>query len=351
MSRLQSQAVAGYFPTPPRVVAAAARLLIAEPGGAKRRVRLLDPCCGEGRALAGLCRVLRAESYGVELHEGRGAAARGRLDRVLCASAFNVRLANGGWSGLWLNPPYDADQEHGRLEHGFLVQLSRALCPGGVLIYVVPQRRLAVSARYLAAHFRDHAAFRFPDPEFAAFRQVVLLAAKRAQPTADPGAQERLAAWATAALPALPDTPEGPPSFRLPALPAAPPLFGSLYFDAAEAAKEARRAGVWAQPRLAEQLWPPAPTAIRPLMPLRKGHLALLIAAGMLDNVILRDGDRRLLIKGRTRKEFVPVDGGDEDTLVEREALRTSVVTLDLATGELERIEQGAARLGTGTGS
>lgn len=347
MSRLQSQAVAGYFPTPPRVAAAVSHLLAAEPGGAKRRARLLEPCCGEGQALAAVSGALRAASYGVELHEGRAAAARSRLDHVLCASAFNVRLANGGWSGVWLNPPYDADQEHGRLEHGFLVNLSRALCPGGVLVYLVPQRRLAVSARYLAAHFRDHACYRFPNPEFAPFHQVVLLAAKRSQPTPDQAAQERIACWADAVLPALPDAPEGLPTYRLPALSAAPVMFGTLAFDPGEAAKEARRAGAWTQPRLTEQLWPAEATPISPLMPLRKGHLALLIAAGMLDNVVLRDGEHVLLIKGQTRKEFVPIETGDEDTLVEREVIRTSVVTLDLATGELDRIEQGGAAIGT----
>lgn len=347
MSRLQSQAVAGFFATPPRVVTAVARLLAAERGGAKRRIRLLDPCCGEGRALATVAAALGAESYGVELEEGRAEASRTRLDRVLCTSAFTVRLAGGGWSGLWLNPPYDQDQDHGRLEHGFLVTLSRALCPGGVLLYLIPQHRLAVSARYLAAHYRNHTCYRFPDPEFAAFRQVVLLATKREQAVPDPEAQTRIETWATTALPILPDAPTDGVPYQAPALPAAAPLFGALNFAPDEAAKEARRVGVWTQARLTEQLWPAEAPPLQPLMPLRQGHLALLIAAGMLDNVVLRDRDRTLLIKGQTRKRFVEMPGSDDETLVEREVIQTSVVTLDLATGEIERIEQAGSVAGT----
>jgi hypothetical protein len=38
-------------------------------------------------------------------------------------------------------------------------------------------------------------------------------------------------------------------------------------------------------------------------MPLRRGHLAVLIAAGFLNNILLEAGDRRVVVKGRTYKE------------------------------------------------
>jgi hypothetical protein len=75
-------------------------------------------------------------------------------------------------------------------------------------------------------------------------------------------------------------------------------------------------------------------------MPLRKGHLALLIAAGMLNNVVLSQNGERLLVKGRTHKELVPVESADEDTEVQREVIRTSVVVLDLDTGALQVVGQ-----------
>jgi hypothetical protein len=78
-------------------------------------------------------------------------------------------------------------------------------------------------------------------------------------------------------------------------------------------------------------------------MPLRRGHLALLIAAGLLNNVALRQAGRRVLVKGCTRKELVRMESDDEDTEVQCEVLRTSVVVLDLDSGAVEVVEQDAA--------
>lgn len=155
MSRLASQAAAGFFPTPPRLVSAVARLLASSPRGARQVIRILDPCAGTGEPCTSITAAVHGESYGIEIHAERAEQCRQRLGRVLATSAFSVRLANGAFSVLWLNPPNDADDEKKRLEHSFLTALSRALCPGGVLVYIIPQRRLGISARYLAAHFAD----------------------------------------------------------------------------------------------------------------------------------------------------------------------------------------------------
>ena len=339
MARLESVARAGYYPTPPRVAAAIAQHLSPAAGGGKRVVRLLDPCAGTGEAAASIAQALSAESFGIELNEQRAVAARDRLDRVLHTSAFTVRLTNGAFSGLFLNAPYDYDDEARRLEHAFLTSLTRALCPGGVLVYVVPQPRLAASARYLANHYAGFRAFRFPDPEYGAFRQTVLFAARKPKAAPAPATQDELVAWSTGDLASLPDGPAGP-AVIVPSLPVGDVLFASLTFDPEQAAAEARRRGAWTQPDLAEQLWPTDERPTRPLMPLRRGHLALLIAAGMLNNCVLEQGGRRVLVKGRTYKESVRIDSDDEDLEIQREVLRTSVAVLDLATGNLETVEQ-----------
>jgi SAM-dependent methyltransferase len=354
-----------YFPTPARVVEAVCRHLAHADGredpparsarSGRRVSRLLDPCAGRGDAAAAVAAALGAESFGIELNAERAEACRARLDHVLAGSAFSVRLANGAFSCLWLNPPYDYDDEKRRLEHAFLTSLSRALAPGGLLVFLIPQRRLAVSARYLASHYGRFAAYRFPHPEFGSFGQMVLFAVKKHQASVDPAAQAALERWSAEPLPALPmepsEEPDGAPlaALRVPALPSGDVLFSSLFFDAAQAAVEARRRGAWAQPQLAEQLWPEEEQPVRPLMPLRRGHLALLIAAGLLNNVALEQDGRRVLVKGRTRKAFVPVESDDEDVRVEREVIRTSVVALDLGSGVLQLIEQGGTESGDGS--
>ena len=75
-------------------------------------------------------------------------------------------------------------------------------------------------------------------------------------------------------------------------------------------------------------------------MPLRRGHLAVLIAAGFLNNILLEADGRRVLVKGRTYKESVPVESGDPEVEIEREVLRTSVVALDLHTGRFDVVQQ-----------
>src|SRR5439155_24079759 len=185
----------------------------------RRVIRLLAPCAGLGHAAAVMARSLDAESYGIEINTERAEEARTQLDHVLPTSAFSVRLANGAFSILFLNPPYAEDDERRRLEHAFLTSMTRALCPGGVLIYLIPQRRLTISARYLASHYTSLAAYRFPDPEFADFHQIVLFAVRRTQSAHDPEAQAQIETWSAGDLPPLPEIPVGSP-LLVPSVPA-----------------------------------------------------------------------------------------------------------------------------------
>ncbi len=341
MSRLESQAKAHYFPTPPEVVARVAALIRSASHSGRSAIRLLDPCCGTGAALRQLVQTVGDESYGIEIADDRYVEAHTLLDHVLHASAQSVRIANGAFSCLFLNPPYDYDDEAKRLEHAFLTTMTRALCPGGLLVFIVPQRRLAVSARYLAGHYHDLTCYRFPDDLYEAFQQVVLFGVKRQEPVSDPETHASVTAWSDAPLPALPLAGDARGRYALPALDGGTVLFISQFFDPEEAAREARHVGLWANASLAEQIWPPEERRPQPLMPLRRGHLAVLIAAGFLDNVQLRSGDRRLLVKGRTYKVSVPVYSPDPEVEVEREVMRTSVVTLDLKSGQVEVIAGG----------
>ena len=72
-------------------------------------------------------------------------------------------------------------------------------------------------------------------------------------------------------------------------------------------------------------------------MPLRRGHLAMLVAAGFLDNLQLEANGSRILVKGRTSKEMLLVETTPEKE-VYRERLRTTVVALDLDIGEITDI-------------
>jgi len=342
MARLEGIAKAQFYPTPPSVVERVADLVRHAPSSHRRVARLLDPCCGTGDALRRFVDAIGgAETYGIEIEQHRAAEARQVLDHVIAGSAFAVRLGHEAFSCLWLNPPYDQDDGGKRLEHSFLTTMSRVLAPGGLLVFIVPQARLPQSARYLASRYEALRCYRFQDPEYDAFRQCVVLGRRRATQTIAADAQAQVEAWATDPLPELPPPGDAVSVYEVPALPAGPVVFASQFFEPETAAAEARERGLWTNTALVERFWPAAERPVRPLMPLRRGHLAVLIAAGFLDNVMIDDGTRRVLVKGRITKVSRPVESADPDVEVEREFLRTSVVMLDLETGEFEDIEQG----------
>ena len=202
--RLAAQSKGGYYPTPDRVVDMIAGLIDTPYGHHnynRETLRILDPCCGGGDAVAQLAEELRhrgtlpVETYGVELHRDRAQQAEERLDRALAADLFATSIANGAFGLAYLNPPYDWDQEDKRVEHAFLTHCTRYLAEGGLLVFIVPRQRLAVSARYLSTHYRNLRCWAFPDPEREVFDQVVLLGYRKADPIPDASAEETVNRW------------------------------------------------------------------------------------------------------------------------------------------------------------
>ena len=197
--RLAAQAKGGYYPTPPKVVDLISKLLYGARGRSRSvdTLRILDPCCGAGDALAQFADLLRdrgtvpVETCGVELHRDRAEQAAQVLDRALGCDLFATSIANNAFGVLFLNPPYDWGQEDKRVEHAFLTHCTRYLTDGGLLLFIVPRQRLTVSARYLSSHYRDIRCWAFPSPEREVFDQVVLVARRKAEPSPEPTPRSR----------------------------------------------------------------------------------------------------------------------------------------------------------------
>ena len=198
-----------------------------------------------------------------------------------------------------------------------------------------PRQRLAVSARYLSTHYGRMRCWAFPDPEREVFDQVVLMGYRKADPVPDAHAERMVLEWAVGepeplrSRPYTDYSPETTPSGDI--------LFTTRTVDPVAAAAEARRSGLWASTEITDTLWPARDNRTRPLMPLRRGHMAMLVAAGFLDNLCLEAEGRRILVKGRTSKEMVMVEDSPEKE-VHREKLKTTVVALDLHGGEITDI-------------
>ena len=342
--RLAALAKGGYYPTPERVVDLIADLIHTPTGYYYRdreSLRILDPCCGAGDALQRLAErldrpnAIPIETYGVELHRDRAEEAEKRLHRTLASDLFATSIANGAFGLALVNPPYDWDSEDKRVEHSFLTHCTRYLAESGLLVFIVPRQRLSYSARYLSTHYGRMRCWAFPVPERELFDQVVLMAYRKADPAPDSVAESMVMEWSLGEPEPLRSYPY--PEYTPATSPSGDILFATRTVDPVAAAAEARRSGLWASTEITDSLWPAKDNRTRPLMPLRRGHMAMLVAAGFLDNLVLESEGRRILVKGRTSKEMVMVEDSPEKE-VHRERLKTTVVALDLEDGEITDI-------------
>jgi 16S rRNA G966 N2-methylase RsmD len=210
VARLESIAVGGYFPTPPHVTQLIANMLEPE-GGA--RCNLVDPCAGEGEAIFTIAKTFGsgATVHTCEMEKSRHKALRERAEKrdyrdaqlALHGDAFRIRLADDRGRQahlLYLNPPYDLDPVHARLEERFLERFTRVLDRGsapGLLVFVVPHYALAASAETLALEYELVGCYRFPEPDYVVYRQVVLFARRVPERLApDETVRATVAGWA-----------------------------------------------------------------------------------------------------------------------------------------------------------
>jgi hypothetical protein len=349
MARLQSTATAGYFPTPPSVASLIAQALAP---AAKKGARLLDPCCGKGSAASDVAKAWNMTSYGIELESLRASDAQKILRRVINVDVQNARLPNGSIQVLYENPPYDyAEGEGKRLEYTFLRETTPWLQPGGVLVFLVPQFRVdARMANYLVSHFDDLTAYRFPDPEYAAFKQCVIFGVKKELAIKDAAATKAFHELCQGELPIL-QAPFAHP-YAIPEPTPARFFFHGAELSGPDLIDEAEQHGVGSTAEWRD-LFDPGDLddlqTFRPLMPFRKGHLASMIAAGVLQNVRLKKNGQEMLIKGHIRKMQVVVevkkskDAGVPDKIVTRDQFLTEIISINLTTGASQVISESDA--------
>ena len=350
MPRLESQAKAGYYPTPDRAAAEIANRIytMAKTEHATHFVcRVLDPCCGTGSALIEITRPLHRHrgpvmTYGIEVNAGRAELASQTLDRVLSADLFATSIANEAFSLLYLNPPYDdetsgGDQKKKRTELAFLQKCTPYLTPGnGILVFVIPKRILRNCAKYLATNYHDIHCFNFPEDEREQFKQIFLMGQRKTIAYQDSQIEEEIHRWALDP-PDMDDDENRGVRYMATVVEKGDILFNNLFFDPQNIVQEARKAGLCTNRTFQNILNPPDEDRKLPLLPLRQGHVAMLTAAGFLDNMELGEPGSKVLVKGRTYKESLLVESTEEKE-VHREVMKYEILMLDLQTGEFQEI-------------
>jgi SAM-dependent methyltransferase/ribosomal protein S27AE len=331
---------AGFYPYPPQATTQTCALLDTTAGA---RLRLLDPCAGEGVALAAVAHRLTGqgatvETYGVELSSTRAAQAARVLDHTITGDWFDVATRTGAYSLLWCNPPYDFDavvdarQKTKRLEYTFLRSAYDRLAPGGVLVYIVPRWVLGLRevARLLAGYCADLTVWRIP--EYDSYKQIVVLGVKRARAEPHPEAEAALQAWVDAMPPDLATATQ-----RYLAPPA--PVLSKFFFYTNTLSPTEVRDLAGRHGALTLTAWRQAQTrttdlTFQPVAPMRRGHVAMLVASGLLGTLALGD----VIAKGRAVKVLKRQDAPEGDAtaaqaadaaIVERETFVTKVFTLD----------------------
>lgn len=335
--RIAGRMKMGYYPTPSRVVEQIKSFLLfpSAPSAA------LDPCCGEGLALAQLVSGTLALTYGVELDQLRAGEAETHIQNILKCGIEETRIAHQSCSLLFLNPPYDeaireedAETKPERQEKVFLRMGIPYLVPGGVLVYIIPQSRLNRGiARLLACRFDNVRVFRFPDPEYDDFKQVVVFGVRKAENSLDEELALKLQNVPNRKLKPLPET----VTAQYP-VPASPPskLFRSTVIDPEELEKHMAQSPLWR--KLHAMVTKNDLQVPRPPLPLHSGHLGLLLAAGKLDGVVGK-GDDLHVVKGKVAKIVSKVEEYKGDVVEQRELDRyvVSIKILD-RNGEIREL-------------
>jgi hypothetical protein len=272
--------------------------------------RLLDPCAGEGTAASILAKALNCQSWGAEISPARAALAAEKMDRLFNTPWGSCHLTSESITLLFLNPPYSHDRlgDQKRLELEFLKSTTPKLIRGGVLIYIVPHpllRDLDV-ASHLAGYYENIRIYRYPE---TGFNQVIVLATKRVKYKI-PSHEEvhQVQAWADVEPPMLVEVDE--PLYEL--LPATdkgsggqPIRFSRLDWQPEEIVDATQKRGLHSSKEWLDLLNPSRGLGElkQPVMPLKKGHIAMLMASGMMGTLQLTDEDGKpMLVKGRVVK-------------------------------------------------
>ena len=327
----------GYFPTDEETTKRILKALDIDAG----TLRVFDPCCGEGVALAEVRHHLtgcgaQVQAFGVEYDAERAWHAKGLLDTVLHGEINDVVFAPRSMGLLFLNPPYGHvvadnaqtgdDTKADRLEKIFFRRTFGSLRYGGILVLIVPHYVFdGEVANLISRHFERVRCHMAPETRF---KQVVLFGVRKRSERPDPAVAKTLEAfgrgehmqdvlpedWAEAPY-LVPEADFAEPDWR----------FHAVRIDAAQLGAELQRFRahtLW--PNFAMHFSQSQRAARRPLRAMRPWHLALALAAGQIYGQVCAPDGRVLLIKGDTyksKREHVDVVTHDDGSITETRTL------------------------------
>lgn len=297
----------GYYPCPPAAIDVLCSFL--EVPHDPSTVHICDPCAGEGHALGQIAAHLQvppANVWAIELDGARGQRIRETIPEAKLLSPcsyFDAGIRSRAFSLIYCNPPFDDSAVVGRrIEQQFLERVAWHLVPHGVLAFVAPEYviREAPFINVMREWFYDVFAVRWP-AAIAQNNELFVLGKAREHFNADSSVSA-----------------SGPKQAL--SLPKAP---GAARKWAKEGLTPEELEQALANSPLEARIRPPAASKLAsPPLELRTGHLALLLASGVLDGIVSPPGEEPHIVRGTVRK--VEVETGMEQTVLDSGAVKTT---------------------------
>ncbi|HLX62285.1 MAG TPA: DUF6094 domain-containing protein [Planctomycetota bacterium] len=304
-----ARAQQGFFPTQDRIVQIISKLFAFHRADSSH-FTVLDAGCGTGKAIRDLRnhwlareQSLQISLLGIESDKSRFEQAAKLLpsgvgDGAALWSAIEDATTDHPVSLLYFNPPFDRLRGVGRMEHVLFNRVKDWPARGtGLLLMIVPDYVLADEEVGLAVaverDFELLGLWRYPEPEYAEFKQCVLLARRREK--ALNKTKLTFPRWASSPdkWPVLRDDMRSiatvQPVQKIPTL-RRMRLGNEIILDTLSRSP--------LRSSLLREAAAPAPPIGRPLLPLKAGHLALALAGGLCDGIIESKDGTRFLIKG-----------------------------------------------------
>lgn len=335
----------GYFPTDGETMSRVIQALDFDGSDC----RILDPCAGEGTALAEIKHSLAAEAsqieaFGVEYDAERANNAKQILDHVIHGDIQDCMISSRQFGLLFLNPPYgdmvadkaqlsDLNAERIRLEKLFYDRTNTLLQFDGVIVLIIPYYVIDKGfASRIAGHFHDVSIWMAPEQQF---KQAVIFGVRHRVSNSWSSTDEfkKTRDYLLAVgngdkkAPELPATWQGieeKSGYRY-LVPEARShgRFELVRLDAEQVTEVLghRRSGLWKQ--LDMMFRPHGLDKKRPLADVSTWHLALMLAAGQVSGTVRSKTGRVFVVRGDTYKDKKITRSTESNAKGEAVAVRT----------------------------
>lgn len=308
----------GYYPTDSGTLERILQML--EPS--EKGMTILDPCAGEGTAIAEIAHHLGGslvQTYAVEYDKERALHARNLVDHCLHADLMDTIISRGSFGLLFLNPPYgdlskDSSGNLGyegkgkaRLEKLFYQRSFPLLQYDGIMVLLMPYYVLDDEfVGWLTRHLTDISIHKAVENQF---KQIVVIGKrirhKDQNLTQAKEIRQKLLGVGQGYVdaPVLPQTWSDQPYVVPPALQELEHFYRVTLEPEQFSQEVAELEGLWPE---FDAVFNAGRGALRrPAHSLSNWHLALSLAGGAISGVIKAKSGRVLVVKGDTHKEKV----------------------------------------------